>query len=45
MNFGKYRGKSVGEIKGIEPEYLDWILGKDSSEEVKEKIWEEKTKE
>ena len=38
LNFGKYRGKSVGEIGRIEWEYMDWVLGKDFSVEVKEKI-------
>ena len=38
LNFGRYKGTSIAEIKKIKPDYLDWILGNDFSEEVKEII-------
>lgn len=27
--FGKYKGRSVGEISGIDPQYLEWLAAQD----------------
>ena len=29
INFGKYKGKSVGEVKSSDPKYIEWIINKD----------------
>lgn len=35
MAFGKYRGKSFEEVAKIDPNYLDWIIGADFTEDIK----------
>ncbi len=36
FNFGKHRGQLVREVASNSPDYLDWLLKKDFSREVKE---------
>lgn len=36
FNFGKHRGQLVREVASSSPDYLDWLLQKDFSREVKE---------
>lgn len=38
INFGKFSGKTVKEIRKIKPDYIQWILGSDFSEEVKKAL-------
>lgn len=35
MAFGKYRGKSFEEVAKLDPNYLDWIIGADFTEDIK----------
>ena len=36
INFGKYKNQALHEVFANDPGYIDWILGSDFSEEVKE---------
>ncbi len=48
FNFGKYQGKSVGEVCTADPGFYNWLLTKDFTQEVKQmvkKIVEEYKKE
>ena len=38
LNFGKHKGSSLGDVVEADPGYLDWILRKDFSVEVKDAI-------
>jgi DNA polymerase-3 subunit epsilon len=42
VSFGKHRGRSLRELVAEEPDYLDWILQKDFSDEVKSIVGEAK---
>ena len=38
LGFGKYRGLLLGEVVGLGPEYLEWIVDSDFSRQVKDVI-------
>ena len=38
INFGKHKGNALSEVVEAAPDYLDWILRKDFSQEVKDAI-------
>lgn len=40
FNFGKYKGKPVGEILKAEPQYYDWMMKGDFSMHTKQKLTE-----
>jgi DNA polymerase-3 subunit epsilon len=42
FNFGKHNNKTVGEVLKIEPEYINWMIAKDFSVQVKEILKDEK---
>jgi len=44
FNFGKYNNKSVREVMEREPNYIDWMINKDFSVQVKEILKQEKKK-
>lgn len=44
FNFGKYNNKTVREVLQREPAYIDWMIAKDFSVQVKEILKQEKKK-
>jgi len=38
IRFGRYNGRTLAEVAGEDPGYLEWILGQDFSDQVKEAI-------
>lgn len=44
FNFGKYNNKTVREVLQREPNYIDWMIAKDFSVQVKEILKQEKRK-
>jgi DNA polymerase-3 subunit epsilon len=44
FNFGKYKGKSVGDVLKAEPQYYDWMMKADFPQNTKQKLTEIRTR-
>ncbi len=38
LGFGKFRGLLLSEVVGLDPDYLDWIVDSDFSQQVKDVV-------
>ena len=38
MNFGRYAGRALVDVRSEDPGYLEWVLQRDFSDEVKKAI-------